>query len=374
MARFGRLSRWSHVCVAWLVLGALAQGCAPSGERSGADAAARPGARAGEAAGDVDVVAVRPSVEPDGMWETVLEPVTDAPVLARADGLVQAVLVEEGRRVAKGQPLARLESQEQRLEVEYTGALAAQAKAELDRAEKGASGQWISQQTLDAARAKARATQADLALAELALERRTVRAPCSGVVWQVRARASRMVRAGDPMFRVTDPSRLRAELYLPPSLARRLKPGTPVALDPLGDASDEASIAARVRAVSPLTDPATGRVRVEVEATGTGIASAGASVRARPNSVGWGTAAGGTMTAGAVLPRGAALERSGTDFYVWRVEDGHVAKTRVELGAATSDGYEVTSGLSAGDWVCAAGTNPPADGAVVRPRLVAGAD
>ena len=75
-----------------------------------------------------------------------------------------------------------------------------------------------------------------------------------------------------------------------------------------------------------------------------------------------------------MLPRGAALERSGTDFYVWRVLDGKVARTRVELGASTSDGYEVTSGLAAGDWVCAAGAAPPADGAVVRPRLVAGAD
>ncbi len=362
MARVRTSLGWSLLVVA--ALGAFGSGCGPGNGRAGADASAT---TTNKPAGDVDVVAVRPSVEPDAMWDTVLEPVIDAPVLARADGLIEAVMVEEGARVRKGQPLARLESQEQRLEVDYTGALAAQAQAELSRAEKGASGQWISQQTLDAARAKARATQADLEIAQLALERRTVRAPCAGVVWQVRARASRMVKAGDPLFRVTDPSHLRAELFLPPQVARGMTSGEAVTLEPSGDASNVTAIAARVRKVSPLTDPATGRVRVELEATGTSVAAAGASVRAR-------LAGAGPGGAGAVLPRGAALERTGSDFYVWRVTEGTVAKTKVELGASTSDGYEVTSGLAAGDWVCAAGEPPPADGAKVRARLVAGTD
>jgi multidrug efflux pump subunit AcrA (membrane-fusion protein) len=154
-----------------------------------------------------------------------------------------------------------------------------------------------------------------------------------------------------------------------------------VLLAPTGHAGG-APLAARVRAVSPLVDPATGRVRVEVEASGAGIGLSGATVRARlDGGAGGAGAAAGTPTAaagagaGAILPRDAALERVGEDFFVFRVAGGRVAKTRVELGASRSDGYEVVSGLAAGDLVCAAGEAAlPADGARVRPRLVAGAD
>lgn len=354
-----------------LVLGlaACAAGCGKGAPAPAARSAAAP---AGTAATELVVVAVRPGAGVEGAFQGFLEPVVDAVVPARAAGVVRSVHVKEGDRVARGAALARLEDEEQRLEVEYTSALAEQAAAELDRAEKGAAGQFVSRQTLDVARSKARATRADVELAKLAYTRRTLRAPVAGVVWQVRAQPHRLVAADDVLFRVSDPSRLRTDLYLPATMAGRVKPGDPVRLTPQSDALAE-PLAGRIRTVSPLVDPATGRFRVEVEADGGGRPLAGQTVTAAfaGDPAGGGAAAGGEPIArdAAVLPSEALLERDPSGLHVWRVKDGVVRRVAIELGARRPDGFEVRRGLAAGDLVAARGAVPPADGATVRTRL-----
>lgn len=346
-----------------LVVLALA-GCAPA--KSGGETARATSARSGV----IDVVAVRPSRDPHDVFLTFLEPAVDAPVIARSDGIVQAVLVREGQRVARGQALARLDSEEQRLEVDYVGALAAQAKAELDRAERGAAGQFVSRQTLDAARAKAAATRADLELAKLALERRTLRAPLSGIVWQVRAEAHRPVKTADVLFRVTEPGHLKAELFLPASLQRRVKAGDLVTFVSVND-EGLAPTPGRITLVSPIVDPSTARFRAEVEATGVSEGLAGTNVRVRLGNAG----APAEDAPGALLPRGALLARDGDRLFVWRVAGGKATRVAIELGASRSDGYEVLEGLAPGDLVRAAGAPLPPGGVVLTPRITeAGAD
>ncbi len=359
-------SRQRPAGLALLVLASLAQsGCQPARPGPSTTAAASPAT--------IDVVAVRPSLDSGDLFLTFLEPAVDAPVIARSDGIVRSVLAREGQRVGRGQALARLDAEEQRLEVDYVGALAAQARAELERAEKGAQGQWVSRQTLDAARAKAAATRADLELAQLALERRTLRAPVAGIVWQVRAEVHRPVRTSDVLFRVTEPGRLRAELFLPAALRARVHAGDLATFVPVSDAAG-AAIPGKVAMVSPIVDPATARFRVVVETSQGPQGLAGTSVRVRLGAAGAGPEGAGPDASapgvGALLPRGALLEKDGDRLFVWRVAGGHAARVPVELGASRPDGYEVLEGLAPGDLVRAAGAPLPAGGAVVTPRLV----
>ncbi len=352
-------------------LAVLAAGC---GKGAPAPAARASVAPAGTAVAELVVVAVRPGADVEGAFQGFLEPVVDAVVPARAAGVVRSVLVKEGDRVARGAALARLEDEEQRLEVEYTSALADQAAAELDRAEKGAAGQFVSRQTLDVARAKARATRADVQLAKLAYARRTLRAPVSGIVWQVRAQAHRLVAADDILFRVSDPSRLRTDLYLPAAFSGRVTAGDTVRLTPLADAMAE-PLRGRVRTVSPIVDPATGRFRVEIEADGGGRPLAGQTVQVAfagdPGRGGANAGAGGEAIGrdSAVLPREAMIERDGSGLHVWRVKDGVARRVAIELGARRPDGFEIRRGVVAGDLVAARGAVPPAEGAAVRTRL-----
>jgi len=333
----------------------LLSGCGSPGARG---ATAKPPAPAAV----VDVVLVRPALDPHDVFLTFLEPAVDAPVIARSDGIVQNVLVHEGQRVARGQALARLDSEEQRLEIDYVGALAAQARAELERAEKGAAGQFVSRQTLDAARAKAAATRADLELAKLAYERRTLRAPVPGIVWQVRAEAHRPVKTSDILFRVTEPGRLRADLYLPSTLRGRVHAGDAVSLIAVSDAGAPPA-KGRITLVSPIVDPATGRFRAELETVGASEQLAGANVRVRLGD------APDVEGEGALLPHGALLERESQGLYVWKVAQGKVSRVAVELGASRPDGYEVLAGLAPGDLVRAQGTPVPPANVALTPRI-----
>lgn len=371
-----RHARWTAVALAFSSLSLASAGC---GGPADSPSRAATSSAAGVEGTPVDVVSVRPGLDASEVVRAFCEPAVDAPVIARADGIVREVLVKEGQRVSAGMALARLNSEEHVLEVEYIGALAAQAKAEFERAQKGAEGAWISRQTLDAARAKAQATEADLKLAKLALERRTLRAPVSGIVWNVRAERFQPVKAQEVLFRVTDPSRLKADLYLPASFRGRVAVGERVSLVPEGEAGSTSSAAAgRVANVSPIVDPTTGRFRVQIEAVGTSPGLAGSTVRVAFAN-GDGSASGNAGAAapstglggGAVLPRAAYLERDGSRLFVRRVRDGKIVRTEVELGALRPDGYEVLSGLAPGDLVFAAGKGPPpeASGPVV-PRLV----
>jgi membrane fusion protein (multidrug efflux system) len=356
------------VLVAFVLVPGLAAFAAGCGKDEPAPAARASVPSAGTGTAELVVVAVRPGADVEGAYQGFLEPVIDAVVPARAPGIVRAVYVKEGDRVARGALLARLEDEEQRLEVEYTGALADQAGAELDRAEKGAAGQFVSRQTLDAARAKARATRADLELARLAYARRTLRAPVAGVVWQVRAQVHRLVAADDVLFRVSDPSRLRTDVYLPAALSGQVKAGDAVRLTPLSAALSD-PLPGRVRTVSPIVDPATGRFRVEIEADGGGRPLAGQTVQLGFAGDPAGAGAEGIASDYAVLPREAMNERAADGLRVWRVRDGVAHRVAVELGASRPDGFEVRRGLVAGDLVAARGASLPAEGASVRTRL-----
>jgi RND family efflux transporter MFP subunit len=360
-------------CLASVPLALAATGCGRDAPAPAARASIAPGGGAAAApAGELVVVAVRPGADVEGAFQGFLEPVVDAVVPARTSGMVRSVAVREGDRVGRGAVLARLEDEEQRLEVEYTGALAEQAAAELDRAERGAAGQFVSRQTLDVARAKAKATRADLELARLAYARRTLRAPVAGIVWQVRARPHRLVAADEVVFRISDPSRLRTDVHLPAALSGRVRAGDPVRLTPTSAAMAE-PIEGRVRTVSPIVDPATGRFRVEIEVDAGGRPLVGQTVQvAFQADV---AAGGGPVAAGAaVLPREAMIGRDAQGLHVWRVRQGVARRTAVELGAGRPDGYEVLAGLAAGDLVAARGAAPPADGASVRTRLAAAGD
>jgi RND family efflux transporter MFP subunit len=344
-------------------------GCSGGGARSGGADPRADGASPADSAGALAVVVVRPGLDPGDLFTAALEPVVDAPAVARHGGIVRAVRVIEGQRVAAGQVLAQLEDDEQRLDCDRAAALSDQAKAEYERAQKAIAENLISQRELEVARARDQAARADAARARLEYERCTVRAPVAGVVRLSRAERNALVGENEILFRVAETRRLKASLYLPAGLGRRFTAGSAVTLVPVSDPA-AAPATGRVRVTNPVADPVTGLVHIEVEVpAGPGMA-AGAEVRVAPGpAAGAGRSSAASALGGAVLPRGAYVERDGDRLYVYRVAGGRARRTAVDLGEVGPDGFAVLSGLRPGDAVVAAGQAPPADGAPVRPRV-----
>lgn len=148
-------------------------------------------------------------------------------VAADVSGRVEAVLVENGTRVHKGQPLFRINPERAKLAVR-------QAKAELDKARAASSqskrsatrmrklyqSHATSQQKEEdvlskAAQAKASAVRAkaDLDEAQLDLERTTVKAPVNGVVTNLKLQPGTYVSVGEGVLALMDSDSIRVVGY-----------------------------------------------------------------------------------------------------------------------------------------------------------------
>jgi RND family efflux transporter MFP subunit len=289
----------------------------------------------------------------------------DAPVVARHRGIIRSVHAEEGKRVARGAVLARLDDEEYRLDWERASAMAAQATAEAERARKAITGNLISQRELEVAQARERAARAEEKLARLERDRCLLVAPVSGVVRMSRAEPNAVVEEGEVLFHVSEIGRLKASVYLTRPDFARWKQGTTARVTSLSDPSAPAGTG-RVRLANAIADPVTGLHHVEIEVVpGPGLA-AGSEVQVDPAL----DATPQGRSGGLVLPRGAYFERSAGSLSVYRISAGRAQKVAVRLGDGRADGFPVLSGLAAGDLVLAAGELPPAAGSPVQPRLV----
>ena len=199
--------------------------------------------------------------ESDPSFETVLAPLHDVEIFARLDGEVMAIPVEEGQRVTAGGELARLDDRERHAVLEERDAEATRAESAWARAERLHSDKMISDEQFIDARSQWQIAKAKRDQAAIDYERCTVRAPFAGIVALRRVQLGQLVKQGDPMFRISNPDWLRAELLLPEAYLGQVRAGQPVSLIPV---SGQGAVA-RVTRVNPLVDPASGTFRVVID-------------------------------------------------------------------------------------------------------------
>jgi RND family efflux transporter MFP subunit len=159
-------------------------------------------------------------------------------------GVVAALLVRVGDRVAAGDPLFRVDDRDLQAQLAVARAEVAQAAAALDKPRhrlgflaslQGRDRGAISAQALSEARDDARAAEAALALAqarvhelEVAAGRAVVRAPVAGRVLQVNTRVGEYVSGGGqggPLLLLGDDTRTYLRVDVDESDAWRVRPG-----------------------------------------------------------------------------------------------------------------------------------------------------
>lgn len=226
-----------------------------------------------------------PSAGPSAALGCIIEPIQSAEVAAPGAGVVQAVLVDRGQTVRKGQLLATMTA-----DVERAALAAARSRAEAD-AEIGGAGAareaakqklrrvydllklgFASQQELDQARSEfeiadfrlfqARETQTvarrELQVAAQQLELRQIRSPINGIV------ADRLLNPGEradgrPILRILALDRLRVEVVLPSQHFGKVREGMNIAVTP--DIQDTRAHDAQVIQVDRFVDTASGTFR-----------------------------------------------------------------------------------------------------------------
>lgn len=198
----------------------------------------------------------------DLSYETALVPLHSVEIFARLDGEIVALDVEEGRRVAAGDRLAQMDDRERRATLDVREAELAKAESAWQRAQRLHDQKLISDEQFIATRSDWQIARAQRDRARIDWERCAVRTPIAGMVEQRRVQMGQTVKDGDLLFRIGDPSTLRAELLLPEARLGTVRVGQTVRIIP---AAGGAPTPARVTRVNPLVDPASGTFRVVID-------------------------------------------------------------------------------------------------------------
>jgi membrane fusion protein (multidrug efflux system) len=266
-------------------------------------------------------------------------------VLAESDGRVAEVLVEEGRRIGKGQILAQLVRDDAEIALRKTEVRLENARLNYERAQQEVAERLISQEQFDKAHLDNQIAQQELAEAKWRLDKTTIRTPFGGRVTERFLKIGQHVHPGDPLFTVSDFDPLIAKIFLPEKDVFGLQEGRDVRITL--KANDQTRFRGRIRQISPVVDTATGTVKLTVEATAP-------PPEVRPGAFVTIDIVRETHPRAVLLPREAVI-RELQDAYVFVASAGVAQKRTVALGLEEGARIEALSGVKPGEQVIVAG-------------------
>jgi Cu(I)/Ag(I) efflux system membrane fusion protein len=271
-------------------------------------------------------------------------------VFTKYEGYVERLIVDfTGQRIERGQPLLELYSPEL-LTAEREYALAVKARSQM--ASSGVAGVAAQGEELLAA-ARRRLQLLDVSDAELArLEQggeprrtATLLAQVEGIVTAKTVTVGSRVTPGESLFEVADLARVwvLADVYEQDLAA--VTPGT--AAEVRAAALSGRTLRGVVTFVMPEVEPATRTVKVRLELANPGLVL-------KPEMFVDVVFAGGRGR-GLVVPESAVIDTGTRRLVFVDLGEGRYEPREVTLGARTSAGYEVRTGLALGERVVVAG-------------------
>lgn len=274
-------------------------------------------------------------------------------------GRIAVIGFRDGSAVRRGDVLVELDAAVQRAELEQARAALTLAESSFHRAQDLFARKFVSQSSLDSARAQLEVARAGVALAQARLARMQIRAPFDGVVGIRSVSPGDFVKDGDALVNVEDIATLKVDFRLPEQYLDRVRAGQVLSL--ASDALPGERFAATVDAVDPLVD-AQGRAL---------------RLRARLNNPEMRLRPGGFVRVRLILaergevvmvPETALVPAPGNVQFVYRVAEGKAQRVVVGTGVRREAMVEIVDGLQAGDQVVIAGQLKLRDGAPVQVR------
>lgn len=313
--------------------------------------------------------AVTTVVAEEVSWDTSLaaigtvRAVQGVMVSADLPGVVERIGFESGKQARKGQVLVVLDTRQERAQLAAVQAQLELARAQLERFRGLRAKGVVSQAELDAALAENDQATAGVGEIRAAIDRKTIRAPFSGLLGIRQVNLGQYLSPGDPVVQLQSLTPTYVDFAIPQQQVARLTPGTPVKA---ATADRQIVVEGEITALDSVIDPATRNV--QVQATFANDAAA-----LRPGMFVEVEVALPEETRLIALPASSiAFAPYGDSVFVVEQMEGPdgasylgVRQQFVELGQARGDQVAVMSGLKPGDQVATSGVFKLRSGAEV---------
>jgi multidrug efflux system membrane fusion protein len=286
----------------------------------------------------------------------------------RVGGKITHRQAELGQRVTAGTVLAQLDPQDYRLAADAARAQVAAAAtnrelaaADFKRFDALREQNFISgaelerrQATLKAAQAQLEQVQAQLASQGNQARYTSLVAEVSGVVTAVEAEPGQVVTAGTPVVRIAQDGARDVVFSVPEDKVMAIRAGTAVAVRLW---AGQGEVAGRVREVAASADPATRTYSVKVSLDAAAQPPLGATVTVLPQAL-------RHDAVQAIKVPTSALRQEGQGTAVWVLDPATMTVRSQAVQVATADGNDavISSGLTPGMQVVAAGVHVLAPG------------
>jgi membrane fusion protein (multidrug efflux system) len=272
-------------------------------------------------------------------------PGASAVLAAPSAGVVAQVHAQVGQRVRRGDPLLTLDVPELDSRAEALAAAAAAAEREAGRQHDLLSQGITSQRQADEAAAAALAARAEAETSRRLLARTRLTAPIRGAVQRVAVQQGERVEVGAVLLEIIAADTVDLLASVPAAALDRIHPGQRARVTAEGDSS---GAWARVQAIAPGVDPATGSGWILLRAPNPGG-------RLRPGAGATATIQLGTRQGALIVPE-SALVVVGDSLTVFVVgADSTVTPHAVSVGTRAGGRAEVRGTLSPGDLVVTQG-------------------
>jgi len=300
----------------------------------------------------------------------------DVPIGVEGDGgRVEAIYVEAGDHVKRGQLLARLSAAVLRPEVGSLAASLEQARTEAELAEAeykravavGAAGALSTEETerrrssAATADAKVKVAAAQLAEAQARLDRMEVRAPADGTILTRTVELGQTVSSGGPaLFRLAEGNEVELRGEVAEQDLPALQVGQTASVTLTGGTHNYVG---KVRLLGAIIDPQTRLGMVRIALAPDANLRPGAFARAEVTI---------SRAQRAVLPQTAVLSDDQGSYVLVVDADNVVQRREVRVSGIVANGVAIASGVTASDRVVASAGAFLQPGEIVNPRITSG--
>ncbi len=270
-------------------------------------------------------------------------------------GRLTEFLVQSGTHIEKGQVIATLDSETEEIALERAKIARDDAAAKVER--------FRALRASNAATA-VQLTEAELALrnnelsvhdAQVALDRRSIAAPISGIVGILPIEAGNYVTSQSAVATIDDRSSILVDFWVPERLAASVKIGTELAARPL--ANPKHAFTGTVSAIDNRIDQKSRTLWVQAK-----IANPADSLRAGMSFQITMQFPGDSFPAVSPL----AIQWGADGAFIWMVEDGRTKRVPVRIIQRNTDNVLVDAPIASGDIVVTEGVQSVREGSEVR--------